>query len=697
MRIGIGIDTGGTNTDAVALDFDTKVIMGTSKALTTREDLSVGILAALDQLPPNLVHEAELVALSTSLATNACVEDKGGSAKLIFFGGYPDIIDNYGADYGLPSASEIYIQPSFTDIEGGREREPDWDKFKAAISAPENGFYGLGGVGIVELNAMRNGAVIEKKAKELFLQVHDTPVACGSELFSELNSLQRSSSTLLNARLFPEIQGFLNAINLALKERDVQAPVVVIRSDGSLMAEDYTYSCPVETLLCGPAASAIGSTYLAFEPNTVLVDMGGTTTDIAFIRNGVPVEVEGGVRIGKWRTFVNGLYFKTFGLGGDSAVHYYHNQFHLEDYQVVPLCVAATRYPQITENLQYLVDHPNKHTKFLHEHYILLKDITENPRYTEDEKAFCAALQEGPLILRKAAASIPGKDIYSLDVSRLLREGVVQLCGLTPTDIMHIKGDFTLFDTRTAKLAATFVARNIDSSVDQLCDMVYEEVRRRLYVNIVKALIENQDTYKARIRKETASISSTSISSSKTADVDLSDPSMEAELDRIINESYQMAKEGADYPYISLGFTTDFTLTGVGAPIRLFLGEVASLLGTTAVIPEHYEVANALGAIVSKVSVVKTVEIGPCWNEGEIEGYTVYSDEENQFFMELEEAERFALKQAKESARKEAIKRGAKGEITVTGSLSQNQAHARDKNVYLNSQVVAHAVGVFGL
>ena len=82
MKIGLGVDTGGTCTDAVLYDMERKKIIASAKALTTKQDLSIGISAALEQLPPEQLSEAALVSLSTTLATNACVEDKGGRAKL---------------------------------------------------------------------------------------------------------------------------------------------------------------------------------------------------------------------------------------------------------------------------------------------------------------------------------------------------------------------------------------------------------------------------------------------------------------------------------------------------------------------------------------------------------------------------------------------------------------------------------------
>ena len=86
MAIGIGIDTGGTYTDAVIYDFDKKEVLAKGKTLTTKENLETGIGNALDMLPYALIKQAEVLSLSTTLATNACVENKGGRAKVVLVG-----------------------------------------------------------------------------------------------------------------------------------------------------------------------------------------------------------------------------------------------------------------------------------------------------------------------------------------------------------------------------------------------------------------------------------------------------------------------------------------------------------------------------------------------------------------------------------------------------------------------------------
>jgi len=664
MKIGIGIDTGGTYTDAVVYNFETQTILGTAKSLTTKNDLSIGILGAIDGLSADLTKQAKIISLSTTLATNACVEDKSGLAKLIFFGGDRKIIDEIGGEYGLPPSDDMHIQESYTKFSGVTEREPDWELFSRQI---ENGFDHLDGVGIIEMNAMRNGAVVEKKAKAIFQEKHNIPVVCSHELFSKLNCLQRGSSTLLNAGLFPIISEFIAAVKKALAIRGIEASLIIVRSDGSLMSEEFATLRPVETLLCGPAASAIGGTRLSDNPNSIIIDMGGTTTDIALVKEGVPVTVIDGVSIGKWKTFVDGLYVKTIGLGGDSAIHYAGEELYLEEYRVTPLCVAAEKYPSIIDGLKGLL--PKKHTRFLYEHYMLVKDISDNARYTDEEKIFCDKIKEKPLLITEAAEAV-GKEIYTLNVSRLVKDGIVQICGLTPTDIMHIKGDFSQYCTEASLLGAKFAAFNLGMSVEELCDLAYYEVKRKLHLNIVKVMLENK------------------YPDYKRAGIDTG-------IERYINYNYEAAKTGNRDPLFDSMIRTEYSLVGIGAPIHVFLDDVAKILGTHAVIPEHYEVANALGAVMGSVSASYSIEIRPNYSDTEaILGYTVYGSDGVKVLKTMDEAEEYAIQQAKEGAESEAVKRGATGALTVTTDIQRHDAPARTIIIYLGTTVTARAVSM---
>jgi N-methylhydantoinase A/oxoprolinase/acetone carboxylase beta subunit len=658
---GIGIDTGGTYTDAVIYDFTERKILAAAKALTTREDLSLGILEALDKLPPEFLRSAETIALSTTLATNACIEGKGGRSKLVFLGGDKKVINEFGGKYGLPPAEDIYLQECYTTFSGDIEREPDWELFNANIKTQ---FDHLDGAGILEIYALKNNAVMEKKAKELFQRIHDIPVVCGHELFSDLNCLQRASGVLLNAGLFPVIKEFLAAIKKALTERDIKAAVVIVRSDGTLMSEEFAALRPVETLLCGPAASIAGGKWLSKAANCVVIDMGGTTTDMALVKDAVPVKAEEGISAGKWRTFVQGFSIKTFGLGGDSAVHYDETSVFLEDYRVIPLCVAGAKYPSVITGLRKLADNPIPHDLYLHEHYLSVRDIKDGERYTDREKRFCEALRNGPLILRDAAAAA-GTDIYNLQVSRLVNEGVVQICGLTPTDIMHIRGDFSAYSVEAALLGARYAAFNLGISVEELCDRVYDEVKRKIYLNIVKLLLENQDKHYMK-------------------------KGINGDAERFILQSYESAKGGYQ-GIMSLAFKTDFALVGIGAPVRIFLADVAKLLGTRAIIPEHFEVANAVGAVIGSIHVSYPVKIRPNYSHGGLNDYTVFGFTGNRVFKTLAEAEDFAAAEAKAGACAEAVKRGANGEIALSCEFDKINADAGGALMYLGTTVTGHA------
>ena len=114
MKPAIGIDTGGTCTDAILYDFDTGEVLGQNKALTTYDDLTRGILEALDGLDPALCRKAAVAGLSTTLATNACVEGKFRRTRLLLMGIDRRGIDRYGAEYGFTDPDDIRYLPCQT-------------------------------------------------------------------------------------------------------------------------------------------------------------------------------------------------------------------------------------------------------------------------------------------------------------------------------------------------------------------------------------------------------------------------------------------------------------------------------------------------------------------------------------------------------------------------------------------------------
>ena len=662
MKIGIGIDTGGTYTDAVAYDFDTKHVLSSGKSLTTKSDLSLGIGAAIDSLDAHLVKQARIVSLSTTLATNACVENKGGRAKLIFIGVDRNVVAKVGHKYGLDEPESLYFLDCEVLSDGEIVSEPDWEQFRRDTA----GFAGVQAVGIVELYAPRTGAVLEQKAKQILCEKMDVPVICGHELFCELNSVQRGASALLNARLIAVVQEFIAAIKTALERRSISAPIVIVRSDGTLMNEEFTRLHPVETLLCGPAASVMGAAALTGEKDSIIVDMGGTTTDIAIVEGGDPVRAKDGISVGSWRTYVKGLYIDTFGLGGDSAVRFKNGKLFLDTVRVVPLCTLSAQYPAMVESLEQLIRSRRTHHKWIHEFYLALRDITDSGNYSEEEHAFVRALRRrGPLSLTDAAAAV-GKDIYTLRTERLEREGIVIRCGLTPTDVMHIMGDFTRYDSSASKLAATFIARCLCMDVETLCAMVYDEVKRKLYFNLVRILLENRNP---AYRKN----------------------GLGKGLEALIYQSYEDTKRTDGKPIVRVPFATGSTLIGIGAPTHIFIDDVAKALGAKSVVPDHAAVANALGAIVCNIKAEVAVEVKPKYAVGGITGYTVAQRSGSEFYEEFSDALEAAKREAERAVVEEMRLRGAVGDFAVGIEVVKDTAASRDGQILLATKVVAGA------
>lgn len=650
MIYGIGIDTGGTYTDAVVYDFETGTVLAKGKSPTTRQDLSLGIGRALDLLPAGLLKKAELVALSTTLATNACVENKGGRARLVLMGTTRKTLEWIGADrkYGLNFDDVLCLDTKGT-FDGTVADHPDWETVM-----PENDAFlrEAQSLAVAEMNATRNGGVCEQAARDALSSRYGVPIVLASELVGGLNMMERGATGLLNARLLPVVDQFMKAVTKSLRERGLKASQMIVRSDGSLMVDELARTRPVETILSGPAASVMGSRSLAHRENCLIVDMGGTTTDISIIRGGAPY-MSGGIRIGGWRTQVKGVFIDTFGLGGDTRVYMESGQLKLDSRRVEPLCAAAAKWPEIKDQMKQLLTESRPHSRPLHEFLYLVRRPESIQRYTPAEQALIAHLADGPQMIGGAAL-----DIYGLDSERLEREGIVMRCGLTPTDVMHIRGDYAGFDAEASRLAARYFLRVLPyyrddaASMDGLCDEVYELVKRRLFENIARVLLE-------------------------ASYPELLPDGVGDQLKAFISDRWLRRNEPVDGSFFNLKLDAAASLIGIGAPTHIFLPDVAKALGVECVIPEHSEVANAVGAVVSRVTATVTVEVHPIYSSEGIDGYGIHAADVNERYDTYEEALEAAAEAAKRLAIAEARRRGAEGELVAEARLNHRVGYTK--------------------
>ena len=668
--ISIGIDTGGTYTDAVACDIQTGEILAKGKVPTTASDLLICIGEAFKCLPDEYVQKAELIVLSTTLATNACVENKGGLAKLVILGTTKDVMMRIDAakNYGIKSETVLCVD-SQSSFDGRIVDEPDWEKLMAEN---KEWFSDAEALSIAEIYARQNGAVCEKNAKPLFESRYGVPVIAANEIANDLNVMERGATALLNARLLPIICKLIDSVNETIDNRGISTKSFAVRSDGSMMSNDLLLTRPVETILSGPAASVLGGSRLADEKDCLIIDMGGTTTDISIIKSGIPKMAGKGIHIGGWTTQVKGLYVDTFALGGDSAFCLENGVPVLKNRRVEPVSFAAQKHPEIIPDLKRLLSSEKHYHRDFHEFLYLAKMPEDLSKYSESEIHLMRTLESGCRLIDTFKES-EGINKYRLDSERLEAQSIVVRCGLTPTDIMHVKGDFTQYKSEAAELMVKhfvfetsgerFIKFVKDSDIAAFADKAYDAVQKKLYDNIVRILLADRFPR-------------------------VFDEGLNSQMQALVDDSWVNGK----LPDFLVGsFSTSAALVGVGAPIHIFLPKVAEVLGTRCVIPEHAEVANAVGAALADITVTKTIEVHRILESDGIYYYHVYGSNGSFRFRKYEEARNKALERVEIEAIDEARMRGALGQLSTRTYLTPDEND--DNPIFLGLAATAVVTG----
>ncbi len=305
----IGIDVGGTNTDAVLLQHNK--VLSKIKTATMPHDLVSSVTTALDHLLEGMnVQDIAGVVLSTTLSTNAIVQDRLEGAAMIVSAGP-------GVD-----SSHYRIGPDYHVIRGsidhrGRECEKlDTDALDVILT--ELGTKELRALGAVSKFSTRNPShetEIKKRAGHRF-----DYVALGHSLSGTLNFPRRVATTYLNASTHHLHGNFVKAITSAFKERGVDTPLFILKADGGTMPLERSQEFSAFTICSGPAASIMGLMALVSEEHFIGLDIGGTTTDISIFHRGVPLFKPYGITIGRYRTLIRGLLTRSVALGGDSEL-----------------------------------------------------------------------------------------------------------------------------------------------------------------------------------------------------------------------------------------------------------------------------------------------------------------------------------------------------------------------------------------
>ena len=334
MELGLGIDTGGTYTDAAMVDLGTKGLIAWSKSPTTPQDLTMGIESSVRSLMKKQRFDPvqiKLVGLSTTLATNSVLESRGGRVGLVGIGWDTKEVEALGAERCA------FIKGGH-DSKGRELDSLDLKGLREAVKAMAE-----------EVDAFVVSSMFsvyqpshEDRARHLIREIAGMPVVAAYELSGELGVIERSVTAVLNARLLPVISDFLDRIEASLKAMRIAANIVVLKGDGNVMPVKMARERPVETILSGPAASLLGGSRLSGLDNCLVVDMGGTSTDIAYIDNGFPRIGREGAQLAGWRTRVRSIDAATVGLGGDSEIGSdLHGDLKIGPARVLPLAFAG--------------------------------------------------------------------------------------------------------------------------------------------------------------------------------------------------------------------------------------------------------------------------------------------------------------------------------------------------------------------
>lgn len=301
----LGIDVGGTFTDAVILEQGE--IAAQAKRATTHDDVLHCVLAALDAvLKPELAEKLERVVISSTIVTNALTEGRLDEVFLAVIAGPGMNIAGH-----LP-VTPCYLQ-GYVDHRGKITAQLDLLKLLKQR--------GKGVAAVSGKFSVRNPQ-LEYQAEHELKKCGYKKIFLGSGLSGELNFVRRTNSAYFAAQVYELFAHFCERIRAALAERGVHAPVHILKADGGTLPLAVALEQPVEAVFTGPAASVLGIEALAAPTvNSISLDVGGTTTDIAFWENGLPLMAKRGAVINGFPTAVRAFHMRSVGIGGDSRIH----------------------------------------------------------------------------------------------------------------------------------------------------------------------------------------------------------------------------------------------------------------------------------------------------------------------------------------------------------------------------------------
>ena len=653
----VGVDTGGTYTDAAIIEASGHRVIASAKAITTKGDLAIGVVEAITRavalLPQGLQpKDISLVSVSTTLATNAVVEGHGSAVGVVLIGFDAAMVARTGIAQAFPGMPVESVAGGH-DHNGDPRLPLDLEALEVALSRMAGKVDAFAVAGAF---AVRNAAH-EHAARELIVARTGKPVTLSTELSSSLDAPRRALTAALNARLISRVSNLIEAVQRAMAQLQIGCPLMIVKGDGTLALAESVVTRPIETVLSGPAASLVGAHWLSGLDSFIMSDMGGTTTDLGVLINGRPRVAPDGAELGGWRTMVRAIDVRTIGLGGDSEVLLGpQGKLSVSTQRIMPVALLGQRFPEVLAMLEAdLADVDGGNS--MQGRFVLLpfgaRADAPTGELSPREREVLLQVSDRPQALRKLAHSLS----VQRAISSLRRKGLIQLSGFTPSDAAHVLGLQANWSSEAAYLAGQLGAR--------LREMKFPTPERTEQFA--------HDVWNETVRLTGLAILDTALG------VKLSDQQL---IDAVCSGNAQLG-------LATLSIKPSLPVVAVGGPVKVYYPEVARRLGCEVVFPEHCDVANAVGAAIGVVAQTVVVRVA-----GDGSGlFVLHSTVGTQQFSDPAEALRRATEMAREAARAAVLAMGAQAPEVKLSLQKTMLPNASSDTGLLEALITAEAIG----
>lgn len=554
MALILGIDAGGTHVDSVVYDSIEQKVLCKAKAFTTRTDYSIGIRQSVERLQFKDLNRVSSVHLTSTISVNSILENKLARTCLILLG------DKIREPLPYYSRQVIYSKDYPDDGSSAWGDKIDiQDLYREHIARSDS----------VIISDSEGDLSREMSFSNFITSAY--PVKCVCATNREGDFYQRTLQSLLDAGLRPILSKLYGSTQLVMRELHITAPIYVLNNRGKLIPVERAENAPLECVLAGPAASVAGGKFLTDEDTFLLVDMGGTSADVTKIQNRVPrgrthVELNQ-----EYQLEMESIDIQSFAIGGDSHIHYdQRGNITIGSKKVIPLCVAAFWHPHLLEEMR-TCRKPENYEMFT---------AYETDCYMAGQKKLYTTLSNFEKMVVECVRKKPhslfwlsrhfNTDPDALHMKTLVSEGYLQRISFTPTDLLHVTGEYISWNREIAVCAASIMAETGKMELDDFIRKSKKQITGNLVLSCMQSVANFEETSFDFRKNEAASF--------------------------LIDQYLEK-----DNTFMDVDFSITKPIVALGAPSGAWMRDVASKLGTKLVLPTHYEVGPAIGAAVSTV------------------------------------------------------------------------------------------------